>query len=203
MRIDVWTKFVWISLGSRFIAFFYKMGMNWLYRRLETLFRLILSKRQMRTRLEVFYSYAHADENLRNKLEQQLSLLHRQGLITGWYDRMIAPGAEWKEQINAHLNNASIILLLVSPDFLASAYSYGVEVKRAMERYEAGEACVIPVILRPALWQKAPFGKLQALPRNARPVTSWRNRDKAFLDIAEGIQKAVEELTAGVPRPRS
>ena len=55
---------------------------------------------------------------------------------------------------------------------------------------------MIPVILRPADWRGAPFGKLQALPRNAKPVTRWADRDEAFLDIVEGIRKAVEELAA-------
>ena len=79
-------------------------------------------------------------------------------------------------------------------DFLASDYCYDVEVKRAMERHDAGEARVIPVILRPVDWKGAPFGKLQALPRDARPVTEWPNRDQAFLDIAQGIRAAAEEL---------
>src|SRR5258708_28318430 len=96
--------------------------------------------------IEIFFSYAHKDEKLREELEKQLSLLKWQGLVTSWHDRRIVAGQEWADEIDAQLNSARIILLLVSPDFIASDYCYGVEVKRAMERHEAGEALVIPII---------------------------------------------------------
>jgi TIR domain len=150
----------------------------------------------MEADIKVFFAYAHEDEKLRNQLEKQLSLLKWQGLITCWHDRRIGAGIDWVSEVNTHLNTASIILLLVSPDFLASDYCFSIEVKRAMERHEAGEAHVIPIILRPVFWKKTLFGKLQALPRNAKAVTSWQNRDEAFFDIAEGIRKAAEELVA-------
>jgi hypothetical protein len=143
---------------------------------------------------EIFFAHSHYDERLRNQLEKQLSLLKRQDLIAGWHDREISAGTKWASEINSHLNTASIILLLISPDFMASDYCYGVEVKRAMERLEAREALVIPVILRPVYWRGAVFGKLQALPKNAKPITRWQNRDEAFFNVAEGIRKAVEEL---------
>src|ERR1700730_7196255 len=144
--------------------------------------------------IEVFCSYAHKDEKWRNELESQLSNLKRQGLITSWHDRNISAGTDWAGEIDAHLNRASIILLLISPDFIASDYCYGVEMKRAMERFEAGESYVIPIILRPTYWKGTPFARLQVLPVDGKPVTSWRNHDKAFLEIAKGIRKAVEEL---------
>ena len=149
---------------------------------------------EAREPIEIFYSYAHKDELLRNKLEIHLSTLKRQGLIAGWHDRDINAGTEWKLEIDEHLNTAHVILLLVSPDFLASDYCYDIEMTRAMQRHQAGEAQVIPIILRPTDWQTAPFSKLQALPTNARPVTEWPNRDKAFLDVASGIRKALAEL---------
>src|SRR2546421_8059866 len=144
--------------------------------------------------VEIFYSYAHKDEMLRDALEKQLSNLKRQGLIVSWHDRQIPSGVEWKDEIDRHLDTSSIILLLVSPDFMASDYCYGIEMKRAMERYKAGEVQVIPIILRPTDWKGAIFDKLQALPSEGKPVTNWRNRDEAFLDIARGIRSEVEKL---------
>ncbi len=144
--------------------------------------------------IELFYSYSHKDEELRDELDKHLSVLRRQGVIAGWHDRKIGAGTEWKDQIDAHLNTARVILLLVSSDFLASDYCWDVEVKRAMERHAAGDARVIPVILRPCDWMDAPFAKLQGLPKDARPITSWSNRDEAFLDVARGIKKAVQSL---------
>jgi TIR domain/Bacterial TniB protein len=144
--------------------------------------------------ISLFYSYAHIDKALREELDKHLSLLRRDGLITQWYDRDISVGTEWAKQIDQHLNTAHIILLLISSDFLASTYCYSVEMNRALERHEAGEACVIPILLRPVDWQNAPFAKFQVLPTNHKPVTNWRNRDDAFLDIASNIRKAIEKL---------
>lgn len=125
--------------------------------------------------------------------------LRRQGLIQTWYDADISPGTQWEEEINEHLNNAQIILLLISPDFMASEYGYDKEMKRAMERHESGEARVIPIILRRVLWQNAPFGKLQALPKEAKPVRLWSDRDAAFFSVVEGILDAVGDLSKKLP----
>jgi hypothetical protein len=144
--------------------------------------------------IEVFYSYAHEDERFRKILETHLSNLRLRGLISDWNDREIIAGQEWAQEINTHLKTAQIILLLISPDFMASNYINTTEMKRAMERHEAGEARVIPIILRPVDWKGTPFDKLQMLPTNAKPVTEWPNRDRAFMNIARGIRKAVEEL---------
>ncbi|WP_414571591.1 GUN4 domain-containing protein [Nostoc sp. CCY 9925] len=146
--------------------------------------------------LRLFFSYSHKDEALRDELAKHLSILEWQGVISSWHDRKILPGEEWDYQINENLNTADIILLLVSPDFLSSEYCWDVEVKKAIERHHAREACVIPVILRSVDWNGAPFGKLQALPKNAEPVVSrnWHNQDKAFTDVAIGIRAAAEKL---------
>ncbi len=144
--------------------------------------------------LELFYSYAHEDQALRDELEKHLSLLKNQHLITGWKDRDIKAGEEWKGKISSHLLAANIILLLISPDFMASAYCYSIEMKEAMRRHKAGEARVIPIIIRPADWRQAPFSKLQALPKDSKAVTSWSNQDEALLDVAKGIRQVVEEL---------
>jgi hypothetical protein len=98
--------------------------------------------------LEIFYSYAHEDERLRKALDKHLSLLKRDGLISDWYDHKITAGKEWASEILTHLDSAQIILSLVSPDFIASDYCYSVEMQRAMERHELGDACVIPIILQ-------------------------------------------------------
>ncbi len=142
----------------------------------------------------IFFSYSHQDEELRDELEKHLSLLRRQGIVIGWHDRRISPGKEWKGEINTHLEKALIILPLISPDFIASDYCYDVEMRRALERHESGESRVIPIILRAVSWESAPFGRLQALPKNGHPVTSWPNRDEAFRNIAEGITRVAEEL---------
>jgi hypothetical protein len=146
------------------------------------------------TPLDVFISYSHRDEKLRETLGLHLASLQRQGVIKSWHDRKISAGTEWKQAIDENLNSAEIILLLISENFIASDYCYDLEMERAIARHDAGEARVIPIILKPVDWSGAPFGKLQALPKNAKPVTTWSNRGEAFLNIAEGIRQAAMEM---------
>lgn len=150
------------------------------------------------TPLTLFYSYAHADETLRDELNKHLKLLQRQGIIKAWHDRDITAGTEWATAIDQNLNTADIILLLISANFLASDYCYETELTRALDRHTKGEARIIPIILKPCDWESAPFGKLQALPiahgAGARPVTTWNNQDEAFLAISKGIRKVAEEI---------
>jgi TIR domain len=146
--------------------------------------------------IEVFISYSHKDEALREELGTHLSLLMRDRVIDEWHDRRIVAGREWGGAIDEHLNSAAVILLLVSADFLASDYCYDIEMKRALERHDAGDACVIPVILRSVDWRGAPFAKLQALPKDGKPLTSWPNKDEAFTDVARGIREALKDLPA-------
>jgi predicted alpha/beta hydrolase family esterase len=149
--------------------------------------------------IEVFFSFDRKDEKLREELEKHLSILKRQGVIMAWHNRKIGAGKEWQNEIDTHLDTASIILLLISVDFIASNYCWDVEVRRAMERHEAKEARVIPVILRRTDdWESAPFGKLKPLPTDGKPVSEWGNRDKAFCSVAQGIREAVKELAANV-----
>jgi nucleoside phosphorylase len=144
--------------------------------------------------IEVFFSYAHEDEALRDKLATHLKTLQRQGIIRQWHDRQIGAGKEWAGEIDRHLESAQIILLLVSADFIASDYCFDKEVKRSMERHRDGTARVIPVILRAVDLDEVPFNQLQSLPRDRTPVTSWRNQDEAFTDIAKGIRAVVKEI---------
>src|SRR5450755_439454 len=144
--------------------------------------------------ISMFISYAHEDEPLRKELEKHLSLLQRQGLVSTWQDRQITAGTKWAQEIDEHLKSASIILLLVSADFLASDYCYGVEMNRALERHEADQARVIPIALRPCDWKSAPFAHLQALPTDAKAITTWSNQDEARADVVAGLRKVLEGL---------
>ncbi len=148
--------------------------------------------------IEVFYSYAHEDRVLRQRLENQLKVLQRQGLISQWTDRLIGPGMDWDREINERLDHAGIIVFLLSEYFLASDYIDGVEMRLAFERAGRDGVRIIPVILRECLWREDErLKKLQVLPREGRPVASWRDRAAAFADVAAGIKHVAQEL---VPR---
>jgi len=142
----------------------------------------------------LFFSYSHKDEDLRDQLEVHLSTLKRQGLLSSWHDRRILAGAEFGNAIDENLDSSDIILLLISPDFIASEYCYEKEMKRALARHAKREARVIPVILRPCDWTGLPFGSLLAAPKDGLAITKWPNIDDAFLDVVLAIKKGLTEV---------
>lgn len=151
--------------------------------------------------IRVFLSYAKEDEQHLRKLEKHLSMLKRQGLVSTWNAQQIAPGVNHAMVTNEQFELASIILLLVSDDFLASDYCYQVEMKYALERQEINQARVIPIIVSPCDWPHAPFAKLQCLPRDGKgdikAITLWSSRDEAWTNVIEGIRKTIEDLHQG------
>lgn len=148
--------------------------------------------------IDIFISYAHRDEALREELGRHLMLLQRQDVIRTWHDRQIGAGTEWQDSISEHLRSADIVLLLISADFLASDYCFDIEAQFALERHETGESRVIPIILRPVDWQSSRIGKLLALPKDGRPVTTFPNHDVAFTEIAAELRRLAE--TRGLVR---
>jgi hypothetical protein len=144
--------------------------------------------------VEIFCSYSHKDEPLRREFETHVALMRRQQLVQIWHDRQIVAGDDWAGAIDDHLNSADIVALFVSADFLASDYCYEKELGLAMERLARKETLVVPVIVRPCDWQDAPFGRLQAVPTNAMPVTKWQDRDEAWTDVALHLKVTVKEV---------
>ncbi|MEM7350474.1 MAG: TIR domain-containing protein [Acidobacteriota bacterium] len=142
---------------------------------------------------KIFISYSHKDEDLLDAFRPHLSLLRRRGMIQTWHDRRIAPGAEWNTEIDDHIYSSQIILLLISSDFIASDYCYDKEMTLALELHESRQARVIPIMMRPTDCRGAPFSKLQMLPKDARPVSKWADRDDAFLDIVTRLSEVLTE----------
>ena len=141
---------------------------------------------------KLFISYSHIDEHFKDCLITHLSTLQRSQKILEWNDRKIIAGTEWDSVISKHLSESEIILFLVSPDFIASQYCYDKEVATAMEMHENRKAVVIPIILRPCDWGETPFSKLQATPRDARPISLWENRDLAYLDFVKHLRNTLD-----------
>jgi hypothetical protein len=149
----------------------------------------------------VFCSYSHRDEHYLEVLKTWLVSLERDGLIEEWHDSMISAGSEWEEDIAEHLETSDMVLLLITPYFMASQYIYEKEISRAVENHRQGKARVIPIIVRPSPpWKSTPFGRLKALPKDGKPITAWSNQDDAWLDVFKGVQRAIEELQY---KPRS
>ncbi|WP_426038726.1 toll/interleukin-1 receptor domain-containing protein [Brevundimonas sp. DC300-4] len=138
--------------------------------------------------------YSHADAKLKTELLNHLAPLQRLGLIDHWHDSEIQPGSAWEPAISKQLEASQLVLLLVSSDFIASDYCYENELASALRRHDDGTARVLPIILRPCLWQDLQFGKLQAAPREGRAVTSWTNADEALTDAAKSVREAAQNI---------
>ena len=145
-------------------------------------------------KLNLFVSYCHADEEVKLELLKHLEPLRKLELLDTWSDRQIKAGEDWGHKISGNLEKADIIVLVVSIDFINSTYCYDIELARALERHAAKEALVIPVIARSCMWYITPFAKIQALPKDAKPLALWPNLDDALSKVAESIQETAMSI---------
>lgn len=147
-------------------------------------------------KINIFFAYAREDKHLRDRIDRHLTTLKRTNYINTWYDGEINAGAEWEIEISKALSKADIVLLLISVDFIASDYCYEVEMKRALDRHDKGEATIIPIILSHCDWEETPFSKLQALPENGVPITDkgWDDKEVALRSVALGVKDRVLSL---------
>jgi serine/threonine protein kinase len=142
--------------------------------------------------IKLFYCYAPEDRKLRDQLETHLMVLKRLRQITLQLNREILAGTDWRHVQDERFHMADLILLLISPDFIASAYHYGIEMHNALEKHKAGNVRVIPILLRPTpLWQETPLGTLQILPKNGKAITEHTRRDMVLADIVKTIGEEV------------
>ena len=141
---------------------------------------------------KIFISYSKSDKTYLEALKKALAPLKRQELIKTWDDTDLGPGEEWDAAIRRELNAADIIILLVSNDLMSTDYVWDIEMKEAIERHERGQAVVIPVIIRPSLWEDAPFSKLNALPTKGKAISTWSNPDEAWKEVATKIKQITQ-----------
>ncbi|WP_076592285.1 TIR domain-containing protein [Herminiimonas arsenitoxidans] len=143
---------------------------------------------------KVFISYSHKDEVYKEALDEHLSMLKRNNVIASWNDRKLIPGQNWANEISENLDQADLILFLISSSFLASDYCFNVEAKRAIEMHANGKAQLIPILVRPCDWESCEFSTLQAVPKDAQPISTWDNEDQAWLDAIGGIKKHIAQF---------
>lgn len=142
---------------------------------------------------KLFISYSHRDEKALERLHTHLAMLRREGAIGTWYDREILAGGNIDNEIDVHLNDSDIFFALLSPDFLASQYCYEREMTKAIERHDEGSLRVIPIILEPCDWTSSPLGKLKALPKDGKPISTWSNQNVAYLNIVEELRRLLKK----------
>lgn len=145
--------------------------------------------------INIFFFYAAKEKKLRDELEKRLLILQRQSLISNWHDCCVVPGKSIASEIHRHLQDADIILLLISTDLIISYYLYSSDMQQVKKRYATGKVQIIPILLRPTDgWESTLFGRLKALPSNGKSITEWPSRDLAFVDIFNGIRNVIEQV---------
>lgn len=149
--------------------------------------------------MKAFISYSHRDSHALERLHVHLASLKREGRIEAWYDRDILAGSELNAEIAEQLETCELFLLLVSPDFLASDYCVETEMARALERHDAREARVVPIIIEPCDWTTSKLRALKALPRDGKPISDWTNENTAYLNVIQEIRRISDEQPASSP----
>jgi TIR domain len=144
--------------------------------------------------ISLYLSYAQKDEALKEELEDYLVIMQQSGQISGWAERQVQPGTDWSRVIDSRLLAADLVLLLVSPSWLASGYCSGVEMREAFKRSEAGETRIIPIILHYVNLKGNLLERILSLPRNGISVSSWPKRNEAWQSIDQEIRNVIKGL---------
>lgn len=144
----------------------------------------------------VLISYATQDESLFKQLEIHLTILKKQNLIRTWHEGMIAPGDEWRRKAQHQVASADILLVLASPEFLASDYLYDAYMTQAIKRHDSQEMVIIPIIIRECEWTETALGKLRPLPAAGEPIRKWQDQDAFWKAVAVGLREAIRALHA-------
>jgi hypothetical protein len=147
--------------------------------------------------IKAFISYSHNDTAMLDMLHKHLAQLRREGLINTWEDRAIDAGGVLDQQISSALTKSTLFLALLSPDYIASNYCYEKEFQTALQLQETGKLIIVPIVIEPCDWLSTPFNKFKAIPKDGKAITTWENKNTAFLDVTQNIRrliKASEEI---------
>ena len=149
--------------------------------------------------VKVFISHSEKDQKQLEELTTHLAQLRRQKQIEIWHRGLAVAGSDTERQIDQQLQSAEVILLFISPSYLASDSLFEKELTPAMDRHRRGQCRVIPIFVRPVDLAGQPFASLAPLPRDGRPISAWPKADEAWLEVAKGIRQVVEMLRQGIP----
>lgn len=144
---------------------------------------------------EVFISYAHDNLDEREELIKHLTVLKRQGLISNWSDKKLIGGEIWDKVIKKKLDDADIVLFLVSSEFLASDYINNVEVEETIKKYHENTVQVFPIILNNCMWEQTKLNSFQAVPSDKgrlKPISEWADKNKAYYTVSIELMKSIK-----------
>jgi hypothetical protein len=148
--------------------------------------------------MQGFISYSHRDAASVLKLRRQLDPVTRKLGVELWIDDNIRAGDVWDKKIKEALSRATLFLFCISSDLLFSRYIDQVELRAAREKYDRGEALMIPVILRDCTWEWVEvFSELHAVPKSGRAIQLWKPQDTGYADAARRIGVMLQGHIAG------
>lgn len=143
--------------------------------------------------MQIIICYANKDKAAVTRLEKTLKPSCNTGHFRIWHRGLSLAGADYRQQESDKLNEADIVLLLISPDFMSDEDCQRI-VERAMDKHFSGKASVIPVDLRPANKDGAQFAALSAVPRDSVPISQRKNKDQAWAEVAEGVLRVAKNM---------
>jgi len=144
-------------------------------------------------KLNLFISYSHKDDTYIEEFRKHIAPLKDRGLIEEWYDRKILSGEDYQNKIDNNLEDADIICLFISENFLFSESCKKEKIK-ALELMKKKSIPVVPIILSKCLWQDyEELSKILALPTDGKPISSYQNKDDAWYDVCTGLKKTIEK----------
>ena len=154
----------------------------------------------------VFISYSHLDEVWKDRVQKQLKVLETAGIdLVTWDDRRISAGLDWRPEIERAIDACDVALLLISSNFLTSAFIMGNEVPPLLQRRQAANVPVIPVILSPCQWQLHKWlSPIQARPKDAAQLTGMSEHaaEQALSNLAGEIAQLVRQRPSSAQAPQ-
>ena len=125
----------------------------------------------------IFVSYSHADTKWLNELDPHLKGLEQYTQVDRFDDRLLLGGDDWDAKIKAALERADVILLLVTANFIASAYIQRIELPAALKRRKAEGCVVVPVLFETCYHELLGIGDINYLPKDKKgalkPINIW------------------------------
>lgn len=148
--------------------------------------------------MKVFISYSHKDSTVVERLKTHLAPLKREGLIDAWYDRDITAGSSLDDEIRRQLDASDLVLLIISPDFIASDYCFDIELRTAREKSARDELKIVPVIAEPCDWHGT-LGDIKAVPKDGKAISDWVSQNTALLDVVQELRRIIERSKSAKP----
>lgn len=144
-------------------------------------------------KLKFFISYSHIDIKYKKDFLQQLKTLEVTHNIEVWHDGEILPGEKAKQEIIENLYASDVVLLFVSPNFLASDFCREIELKEAIQRHYEGKCIVIPVILSECeIDESLPFASLMRVPEDGKPIQKFHRYNDGYVNAVRRIKQMID-----------